>query len=313
VSGVHGEVFMASKPLIPELAAPRAAPSFFWWILLGVALMVGICAWGAWREYTTSGRFELLYAIIALWGVGVAYAAYRWHSRRRQLERLHHDQMAQARYGAAFNDLTPDQQASVIAGRAAFPMPPDPLQTAPLEHIAGPLRTTAIWVTILFLAVLLLAAYRALVPSAKKPAAPVEGSHDAMNNLFKSGRAFWPKTPAQSKGSEPSIAASELKWDNVRLATEYGSYSISGRVANKSAQYTLRDTQVLVTVQDCEASQCTTIGEALTTLYIDVPPGQSRDFNSAVSFYSVLHPRGQFRWYYTVKQTKAVSEQSAAP
>jgi hypothetical protein len=112
---------------------------------------------------------------------------------------------------------------------------------------------------------------------------------------------------SESKASHSRISAGDLQFDNVRLSSPYGSYSISGRMTNKSAKYTLTDAQLLITAQDCdgEPPNCTTIGEASTFLLNDVPPGQARDFSSSVFFSSPLHPRGQFRWYYTVKETTA--------
>jgi hypothetical protein len=112
---------------------------------------------------------------------------------------------------------------------------------------------------------------------------------------------------SESKASHSRIPAADLQFDNVRLSSEYGSYSISGRVVNKSTQYTLEDAELFITVQDCNSApaHCTTIGEASAFLSVGVPPGQARDFNSYVSFSSPLHPRGQFPWYYTLKQTTA--------
>ena len=84
--------------------------------------MVGICAWGAWHQYRTSGRFEPLYAIIAVWGV--SYLAYRWYSLRRQ----------------------PARARRVRTNRIRF--------------TGGFLATTVIWLAILFVAVLALAVYK---------------------------------------------------------------------------------------------------------------------------------------------------------
>jgi hypothetical protein len=110
----------------------RRVESFYRWSLLGAGVMVGISARGAWRQYTTSGRFNPLYAIVAIWGVSyVAYRAYRWHSWRRE--------------------------------QAAGTFSIDRFQATPIVYIAVSLATTAIWVAILFVALLALALYRALV------------------------------------------------------------------------------------------------------------------------------------------------------
>jgi hypothetical protein len=112
---------------------------------------------------------------------------------------------------------------------------------------------------------------------------------------------------SESKASHSRISAADLQFDNVQLSSPYGSYSISGRVTNKSATYTLSNVELLITAQDCDGNpaHCTTIGEKSTYLWEDVPPGQARDFSNSVFFSSPFHPRGQFRWYYTVKETTA--------
>ena len=116
------------------LAFWRRLPSFYRRSLVATVAMIGICALGAWRQYSTSGRFDPLYAIIAIWVVSyVAYrcVAHRWQPRRR--------------------------------AKAAGTLAIDRLEANSIEYITGSLTTTAIWVTILFVAVLALAVYKALV------------------------------------------------------------------------------------------------------------------------------------------------------
>jgi len=252
-----------------------------------------------WRRVTV---FEPLYAIIAVWGV--SYAAYLW--RRRGLARLNLDRIAHERFGVAFKDLTPNKQAALKV--------PKPFLTGPSDQIAGSLTTTAIWVAILFVAVLALAAYRELVPSTTSAKQSLEGGRGgALANVpLNKGGALWLRaTPRDSNASQ--FPVSDLQLDNVQLSSEYGIYSISGRVANKSAAYTLKNTELLITAQECEASRCTTIGEASANIYVDVPPGQARYFNTSVPFSAPLHTRGQFRWSYTVRQIGALAEETRRP
>jgi len=116
---------MTTNPLIARFGLTRAVPVFFWWSLLGVGVMVGFCARGAWHQYRASGRFNPLYAIIAIWGV--SYLAYRWHSLRR------------------------DPSAGTFSLRR--------FRANPARYIAGPLATTVVWVAILFVATLVVAIY----------------------------------------------------------------------------------------------------------------------------------------------------------
>jgi len=112
----------------------RAVLSFYWWGPLGGAVVVAICAWGAWRQYMTSGRFDPLYAIIAIWVVSYVayrYVAYRRHSQRRR---------------------------KATGTSSIYRQHPNPI-----DYFAGSLATTVIWIAILFVAVLALGIYRSLV------------------------------------------------------------------------------------------------------------------------------------------------------
>jgi len=132
---VAGLLRAGARPILALALLPvvlwRRVPGFYRWSLLGAGVIGGICAWGAWRQYGISAESEQLYAIIAVWGV--CYVAYWWFSRRRA------------------------QAAGALAPRAAR------RRSHRRDHIAGIFAATAIWVIILFVAVLGLAVYRAVV------------------------------------------------------------------------------------------------------------------------------------------------------
>lgn len=104
------------------------------------------------------------------------------------------------------------------------------------------------------------------------------------------------------------IPSSELFFEGVVLNTEYGSYKMSGRLTNRSARFTLTQVRFLVTMDDCPTSDsptgCVTVGESYSTEYLDIPPGQARDFKSYVHFPSDMKIKSHPQWDYRVSEIK---------
>lgn len=104
------------------------------------------------------------------------------------------------------------------------------------------------------------------------------------------------------------IPVSQLTFENVMLTPDYSGYKISGRIKNTSAQFTLKEVRYIVTMQDCTgespSKNCVTIGESKETVYLNVPPGQARDFEDSVYLGGTLKPKARLEWHYVVSQTK---------
>jgi hypothetical protein len=104
------------------------------------------------------------------------------------------------------------------------------------------------------------------------------------------------------------IPVSQLIFENVMLSPDYSGYKISGRIKNTSAQFTLKEVTYIVTMQDCTgelpSKSCVTIGESRETVYLNVPPGQARDFEDSVYLGGTLKPKARLEWHYVVSETK---------
>lgn len=104
------------------------------------------------------------------------------------------------------------------------------------------------------------------------------------------------------------IRPAELKFEGVTLKPDYSGYTLSGRLINGSAQYTLKQVTLKVTMRDCSGESernCLIIGESNEYVHLGVPPGQARDFNELVYFSGgALKPRGRLVWDYSVVEVK---------
>jgi len=79
---------------------------------------------------------------------------------------------------------------------------------------------------------------------------------------------------------------------------------ITGRLRNNS-KYTVESVELHLLFQDCPTNAaCETIGTSEEDVSVDVPPGQSRDFDSYVSG-NRMSPRGKLNWNYSIKSITA--------
>lgn len=96
--------------------------------------------------------------------------------------------------------------------------------------------------------------------------------------------------------SRERIAPAELELANVRLADlGRGTREVTGRLRNHSAEYTLREVVLRVSIEDCVESRCEIVDQSDITLKQDIPPGQARDFSQRAYFKSTLRLRGELR------------------
>ena len=109
------------------LPGPIVVPKYSWWgFVFAASMLIGVCAWEAWRHYNQSGRVDALYPIIAVWGV--SYLAHRWHSLRKE--------QVQGTFSA------------------------EQYRANPIGYFRGSFKLTALWVGILVVAILALAIYQ---------------------------------------------------------------------------------------------------------------------------------------------------------
>ncbi len=116
-------------------------------------------------------------------------------------------------------------------------------------------------------------------------------------------------------GNETAREAERIGLDEVTLSDLVFSDDprvarLSGRVANGSPLFRLREMEIRVTLHDCPAPEaelesCAIIADALTTARVDVPPGQVRRFEGVLRFSARPEPDGLLRWHHTLEATRA--------
>ncbi|HMQ95370.1 MAG TPA: hypothetical protein PKA33_09880 [Amaricoccus sp.] len=120
---------------------------------------------------------------------------------------------------------------------------------------------------------------------------------------------FWQSAPESSRAEE-RIAPQELTLDQVTLERTSRGATLSGRVANGSPEFRLREMTLEVRLYDCPTpatalAECPVIGEASAIARPDVPPGQLRAFTAHFVFANLPEPVGTLGWDSRVSGTRA--------
>ena len=104
-------------------------------------------------------------------------------------------------------------------------------------------------------------------------------------------------TPATSiKGSVVDFPGMQL-----RPGSDNGSFTLVGRVRNKSAQQTITEVKLRLTMEDVlTTGATTTVGEAFVLLQQELPPGESKSFSEKVLFKKLPSPKGRHEWNYSI-------------
>ena len=122
------------------------------------------------------------------------------------------------------------------------------------------------------------------------------------------GLLYWLYQENEESESKRRIPASDLKFEGVFLKPSYSSYDLVGRITNNSAKYSLKAIQIKLTFKDCDKvnpSNCVVVAQSDEHIYINIPPGQARDFKEGVYLSSNLNIKGTMVWEYTIEYTKA--------
>ena len=110
---------------------------------------------------------------------------------------------------------------------------------------------------------------------------------------------------AERELAKTLIEAGEIELVDLALRNGYavGSYTLVGRVRNRSARHALMELRLKLTMKDCtEANTCEIVGQSDEAIYVTVPPGQARDLDEYVSFAGLGSPRGKHQWTYEVQE-----------
>lgn len=107
---------------------------------------------------------------------------------------------------------------------------------------------------------------------------------------------------AEREVAKTRIGRQEVEFVDLVLRPGYaGSYTLVGRVRNRSNRYTLNEMRIRFTMKDCaDATNCEVVGQTEDAMYVNVPPGQARDLDEFVHFAGLAAPRGKHQWDYEV-------------
>jgi hypothetical protein len=91
----------------------------------------------------------------------------------------------------------------------------------------------------------------------------------------------------------------------MRPGRDKTAFTLIGRIRNRSAQATLIEVTLRLTMEDVLASGAsTTVAEAFVRIRQEVPPMQSRNIEERVVFGALPEPRGRLEWNYSVVEVK---------
>ena len=142
---------------------------------------------------------------------------------------------------------------------------------------------------------------------------PLEWTFDRKLFLLAAGIALIAALAACSKDKGAAApAGSVIKPADVtfpgiqmRPSGDKTSFTLIGRVRNRSAQATLTEVTLKMTMEDVLASGAsTTVAGTTVTIRQEVPPAQSREFEEKVEFGDLPKPRGRLEWNYSVAGVK---------
>lgn len=107
-------------------------------------------------------------------------------------------------------------------------------------------------------------------------------------------------TPAPVKSSIVDFPGMQL-----RPGSDKASFTLIGRIRNKSAQQTITEVRLRLTMEDVLATGATTtVGDTLVILRQELPPGQSKSFSENVAFGKLPSPKGRHEWNYSITGIK---------
>jgi hypothetical protein len=120
---------------------------------------------------------------------------------------------------------------------------------------------------------------------------------------------FWQTSPETARTAQ-RIDASELVLDQLAYETTQRGATVTGRVANGSEEFRLREMKIALRLRDCPDAdtpivECPVIGQSTAIARPDVPPGQLRAFTAHFMFANVPEVAGILRWDWDIVETRA--------
>ena len=116
----------------------------------------------------------------------------------------------------------------------------------------------------------------------------------------------WSESRARQRDAaeRTRIPAGQVELSDMRMLVQPDVLNeLTGLVKNHSKTYTLTSFNLRITLQDCEAGRCETVGQEEQTISPLVPPGGTGQLSTTVYFAHLGQPRGIRRLSYTVTGT----------
>ena len=110
---------------------------------------------------------------------------------------------------------------------------------------------------------------------------------------------------SETEPAKHLVAPTSLVFEDMRLASQYGDYRLTGRVKNTS-KHSITAIDVKLTLSDCDSSgHCDVVGDKEEECYLRIPPGQARDLDETLFLDHGTTVRNTMQWDYTVPYVSA--------
>lgn len=162
------------------------------------------------------------------------------------------------------------------------------------------------------IAILVLALVAYLAALAAWPRARLPGAIAGLVVAVALGLYLWRDGAPEAEQAAGRIPVEALTLDEIAVAPTPRGATLTGRVANGSDTYRLRELTLVLRLRDCPAPEtvvetCPVIGEASAIARPDVPPGQLRALTAHFGFTSLPPVSGTLRWDWRIAGTRATA------
>ena len=98
------------------------------------------------------------------------------------------------------------------------------------------------------------------------------------------------------------LPLSHIELRNMQASPGFNvrSYVVKGRIHNGSRDFTITTVELEVDLEDCLFDTCEIVGQEVTRIFVQIPPSQSRDFETTVFFSTVVDLEGSPNWTFSV-------------
>ena len=102
------------------------------------------------------------------------------------------------------------------------------------------------------------------------------------------------------------LPLSQIELRNMQVTPGFNvrSHVVKGRIHNDSRDFTINTVELQLDLKDCLSENCEIVGQEVTRIFLQIPPRQSRDFETTVFFSSAVDLEGSPKWTFAVVGVK---------